>query len=149
MKNLKKYNISSDKIVASSSEQLKSQTGYDKGTNRNDKKKKNIQTELNEQQGKGKIEGSLEPQSSIKSYEEKLNNPIIYSGNTKDFSLLLSQNPNPTIKELFNKQSLRDLSGLNNPSTDRYALGKDNYNEQQRLDDIILKQGMDIMAQQA
>ena len=63
-------------------------------------------------------------------------------------SLLLSQNPNPTIKALLNKQSLRDLSGLNNPATDRYGLGKANYNEQQRLDDIILKQGMDIMAQQ-
>ena len=34
-----KYNISSDKILASLSEQLKSQTGYDKGTKGKDKKK--------------------------------------------------------------------------------------------------------------
>ena len=32
---------------------------------------------------------------------------------------------------------------------DRYGLRKDNYNEQQRLDNIIIKQGMDILAQQA
>ena len=44
---------------------------------------KNI-TKLNEQQEKGKIEGFLEPQPSIKHYEEKINNPIIYSGNTKE-----------------------------------------------------------------
>ena len=31
----------------------------------------------------------------------------------------------------------------------RYGLGKDNYNKQQRLYNIIIKQGMDILAQQA
>ena len=62
---------------------------------------------------------------------------MIYSGETKDLSALLSKNP--AIKELLNKHNLRDQSGL----------GKDNYNEQQRLDDIIIKQGMDILAQQA
>ena len=81
--------------------------------------------------------------------EDTINNPIIYSGNTKDLSLLLCQNPNPVINELLNKQSLRDISGLNNPATNRYGLGQDNYNEQQRLDDIIIKQGMDILAQHA
>ena len=58
-----KYNISS--------KQLKSQTGYYTGTKGKDKKKKNLQTELTDQQGKGKIEGYLEPQSSIKTYKEK------------------------------------------------------------------------------
>ena len=48
-----KYNISS--------EQLKSQTGYDKGTKRKDKKMKN-NTELNEQQRKGKNEKLYEKQ---------------------------------------------------------------------------------------
>ena len=79
-----KYNISSDKILASSSEHLKSQTWYDKGIKGNDKKKKNIQTELNEQ-GKGKNE---ELSEQLKGQE--LNNPMIYSGDTKDLSLLLS-----------------------------------------------------------
>ena len=69
----------------------------------------------------------------------KINNPMIYSGDPKYLSALLSTNSNPVIKELLNKHNLRDQSGL----------GKDNYNEQQRLDDIIIKQGMDILAQQA
>ena len=79
------------------------------------------------------------------SEDEKINNPMINSWDTKDLSLLLSKYTNPVIKELLNKQNLRDKSGLNNG----YGLGKNNYNEQQRLDDIIIKQGMDILAQQA
>ena len=39
-------------MVASSSKQLKLQTAYDISTKGNDKKKTNIQTELNKQQGK-------------------------------------------------------------------------------------------------
>ena len=35
---------------------------------------------------------------------------------------------------------------MNNPATDRYGLGKDNYNEQQKLDDSKIKQGMDILS---
>ena len=58
--------------------------------------------------------------------KQQLNNPIIYSGNTKDLFLLLSKNPNPAIKELLNKQNLRDISGLNSPVTDRYGLEKEN-----------------------
>ena len=65
----------------------------------NERTRKQKQTELNEQQGKGKIEASLELQPSIKPYralsverniieEEKVNNPLIYSGDTKDISLL-------------------------------------------------------------
>ena len=79
----------------------------------------------------------------------KINNPMIYSGDTKDLSLFISKNTNPAIKELLNKQNLRDQSGLNNPTINGYGLGKNNYNEQQRLDDIIIKQGMDILAQLA
>ena len=114
-----KYNISS--------ERLNIQAGS-KSTKGKNKKKKNI-TELNEQQGKGKIEGSLEPQPSIKPYralsvernmleEEKVNNPIIYSGDTKDISLLLSKNPNPAIKELLQQKAM-----------EKYGLGKENATE--------------------
>ena len=74
---------------------------------------------------------------------------MIYSGDTKDLSLLLSKTTNPAIKELLNKQNLKAQSGFNNPTINGYGLGEDNYNEQQKLDDIIIKQGMDILAQQA
>ena len=130
-----KYNISP--------EQLNIQAGS-KSTKAKDKK--NIIAEINEQQGKGKeLYNSFSnmTMSSDKiqasSNNTKINNPMIYSGDTKDLSLLLSKNPNSVIKELLNKQNLRDQSGL----------GNNNYNEQQRLDDIIIKQGMDILAQQA
>ena len=34
---------------------------------------------------------------------KELNNPIIYSGDTKDLSVLLSHNPSPVIKDLLQK----------------------------------------------
>ena len=92
-------------------------------------RKTNKQTELNEQQGKEKIEASLEPQQSIKPYralsverniieEEKVNNPLIYSGDTKDLSLLLSKNPNPAIKELLQQKAM-----------EKYGVGQENATE--------------------
>ena len=41
----------------------------------------------------------------------KINNPMIYSGDTKDLSALLSKNPNPAIKELLQK-TVMDKYGL-------------------------------------
>ena len=84
-----KYNISS--------ERLNVQAGC-KRTKGNDKKKKNI-TELNEQQGKGKNE-ELDDQGTGK----ELNNPMIYSNDTKDLSALLSHNPSSVIKNLLQKK---------------------------------------------
>ena len=84
-----KYNISS--------ERLNVQTGS-KSTKGKDKKKKNI-TEFNEQQGKGKNE---ELSEQVKGQE--LNNPMIYSGDTKDLSALSSHNPSPAIKDLLQKK---------------------------------------------
>ena len=94
-----KYNISSDKILASSSERLSVQAGS-KNTKGMDKKKKIIQTELNELQGKGKNEELYEALEKGK----ELNNPMIYSGDTKDLSALLSHNPSPAINDLLQKK---------------------------------------------
>ena len=60
-----------------------------------DKKKKNIQTKLNKHQGKRKKEELYE---LLLKYKE-LNNPMIYSGYTKDLSALLSHNPSPAFKD--------------------------------------------------
>ena len=79
-----------------SSERLNVQTGS-KSTKKY-KKKKNI-TELNDQQGKGKND-KLDEQGKGK----ELNNPMIYSGDTKDLSALLSHNPSPAIKDLLQKK---------------------------------------------
>ena len=43
---------------------------------------------------------------------KKINNLMIYSGDTKDLSALLSTNPNPALKELLNKKVM-----------DKYGLG--------------------------
>ena len=94
-----KYNISS--------EQLKSQPGFDEGIKGKDKKKKNI-TELNKQQGTGRNKELYEQQGGLLNspprvkYQD-LNNPMIYSGDTKDLSALLSHNPSPAIKDLLQK----------------------------------------------
>ena len=50
---------------------------------------------MNEQQGKGKNEELYEQQGKGKA----LNNPMIYIGDTKDLSALLSHNPSPAIKD--------------------------------------------------
>ena len=96
-----KYNISP--------ERLNIQAGS-KSTKAKDKRKKNILTEINEQQGKRKeLHNSFSnmTMSSDKiqasSNNTKIKNPMIYSGDNKDLSLLLSKNPNPVIKELLNK----------------------------------------------
>ena len=96
-----KYNISL--------ERLNIQAGS-KSTKQKDKKKKNIQTELNEQQGKGKNEELYEQQEQQGKGKE-LNNPMIYSGDTKDLSALLSQNPSPAINDLLQKK-IMDKYGL-------------------------------------
>ena len=50
---------------------------------------------MNEQQGKGKNQELYEKEKG-----QQLNNPMIYSGDTKDLSALLSHNPNPAINDL-------------------------------------------------
>ena len=50
--------------------------------------------------------------------DKKINNPMIYSGDTKDLSALLSKNPNPAIKELLQKKVM-----------DKYGLGLKNDTE--------------------
>ena len=92
------------------SERLNIQAGY-KSTKENDKNKKNITTEMNEQQGKGKnneLHNSLPDMTILSdkvqaSSETKKKNPMIYSGDTKNLSALLSKNPNPAIKQLLQK----------------------------------------------
>ena len=103
-----KYNISPELLnIKAGSKNIKAK----------DKRKKNIITEMNEQQGKGKDNelhnsfsnmtmSSDKIQSS--SNNTKINNPMIYSGDNKDLSALLSKNPSPALKELLNKQNLRD-----------------------------------------
>ena len=92
-----KYNISS--------ERLNKQTGS-KSTNGKDKKKKNI-TELNKQHDKGKNEELYEQQGK----GQELNDPMIYSGDNKDLSALLSHNPSPAIKDLLQK-TVMDKYGM-------------------------------------
>ena len=113
-----KYNISP--------ERLNIQAGS-KSTKAKDKKKKNIITEIDEQQGKGKsneLHNSLSDLtiSSDKilasTEDKKINNPMIYSGDTKNLSALLSTNPNPAMKELIHKKVM-----------DKYGLGKENTSE--------------------
>ena len=97
-----KYNILSKR--------LNIQTGF-KSTKGKDKKKKNIQTELNVQKGKGQNEELYEQQGKGRNEElyeqqekfEELNNPMIYSGDTKDLSALLSHNCSSAIKDLLHK----------------------------------------------
>ena len=84
-----------------SSERLNVQTGS-KSSKGKDKKKKNIQTELNEQHGKGKNEELYEQQEQ-QGKSKELNNSMIYSGDTKDLSALLSHNPSP-IKDYLQKK---------------------------------------------
>ena len=56
---------------------------------------------MNEQQGKGKHNELHNSFSDMTISEDKtINNPMIYSGDTKDLSSLLSKNLNPAIKEL-------------------------------------------------
>ena len=63
---------------------------------------------MNEQQGKGKNEELYEQQGLLNSplnvKNNKLNNPMIYSGDTIDLSALLSYNPNHAIKDLLQKK---------------------------------------------
>ena len=54
---------------------------------------------MNEQQGKGKNEELYEQPEKGK----ELNNPMIYSNDTKELSALLSHNPSPAIKDLLQK----------------------------------------------
>ena len=98
-----KYNISS--------ERLNIQAGS-KSTKGKDKRKKNL-TEMNEQQVKGKDNELLNSLSDmiissdknqVSLEDKKINNPIIYSGDTKDLTALLSKNPSPAIKELLQKK---------------------------------------------
>ena len=103
-----KYNISP--------ERLNIQAGF-KSTKGKDKTKENITTEMNEQQGKGKeneLHNSLSDMtiSDRSMIDDKKNDPMIYSGITKDLSALLSENPNPPIKELMHKKVM-----------DKYGLG--------------------------
>ena len=93
-----KYNISS--------ERLNTQTGS-KSTKGKDKKKKNPVTELNELQGNGQTEELYDQGKG-----QELNNQIIYSGDTKDLSALLSHNPSPAIKDSLQKKVM-----------DKYGLG--------------------------
>ena len=86
-----KYNISSERL------NIQAGSKSTKGKNEN---KKNIQTQFNEQQGKGKNEELYEQQEKGK----ELNNPMIYSGDTKDLSALLFHNPSPSIKDLLHKK---------------------------------------------
>ena len=61
---------------------------------------------MNEQQGKRKdneLHNSLSDMTI--SDNKNINNPMIYSGDTKDFSKLLSKNPSPAIKDLLQKNS--------------------------------------------
>ena len=99
-----KYNISSARLNA--------QTESGKGIKGKDKMKKNL-TEMNEQQGKGKdneLHNSLSDMTissnkvQASSDDKKINNSMIYSGDTKDLSALLSKNPNPAINELLQKK---------------------------------------------
>ena len=62
---------------------------------------------MNDQQGKGKNE---ELSEQVKGQE--LNNPMIYSGDTKDLFALLSHNPSPAIKDLLQKKVM-----------DKYGMG--------------------------
>ena len=64
--------------------------------------------ELYEQQGKRKNDELYEQQAKGK----KLNNPMIYSGDTTDLFTLLSHNPSPAIKDLLQKEVI-----------DKYGLG--------------------------
>ena len=84
-----KYNISS--------ERLNIQAGS-KSTKGKDKKKKNI-TQLTRQPGKKRTVELDEQHGKGK----ELNNPMIYSEDTKDSSALLSHNSNPAIKDLLQK----------------------------------------------
>ena len=76
---------------------------------------------MNEQQGKEKeqnneLHNSLSDMTITKN--KKINNPMIYSGDTKDLSALLSKNSSPALKELLNKKVM-----------DKYGLGKENTSE--------------------
>ena len=62
---------------------------------------------MNEQQGKGNNEELYEQQEKGK----ELNNPMIYSGDTKDLSAFVSHNPSPAIKDLL-QQNVMDNYGL-------------------------------------
>ena len=62
---------------------------------------------MNEQQGKGKDKELYEQPEK----DQELNNPMIYSGDTKDLSALLFHNPSPASKDLL-KINVMDKYGL-------------------------------------
>ena len=85
-----KYNISSDKILASSPERLNIQTGS-KSTKGKDKKKKNIIAEMNEQLGKRKIENNTSVYSPPLNINKTDTNELYDKSTNEIMSELLTQ----------------------------------------------------------